>query len=166
MTEDASGSFLFESEDENCCSSEQIGDDKEERSERLEKENNDTEFISCLLGEQPGDEIGQAFRLSVLNTKNGIHLSRVLEKNINLACKDKLLSHETEIVIKTQKKCASSQNYDLTCHLPTNNCFLDHEKQLLVFRLGGSPLHSHSDRVIICLALRVPGTWYNKKLFG
>ena len=45
MTEDASGSFLFESEDENCCSSEQIGDDKEERSEWLEQENNDTEFI-------------------------------------------------------------------------------------------------------------------------
>ena len=33
MTEDASGSFLFETEDENCCSSEQIGDDEEERSE-------------------------------------------------------------------------------------------------------------------------------------
>ena len=55
MTEDASGSFLFESEDENCCSSEQIGDDEEERSEWLENENNVTEFISCLLGEQPGD---------------------------------------------------------------------------------------------------------------
>ena len=49
MTEDASGSFLFESEDENCCLSEQIGDDEEERSEWLEKENNDTKFISCLL---------------------------------------------------------------------------------------------------------------------
>ena len=72
-------------------------------------------------------KIGQAFRLSVLNTKNGICLPRVLEKNINLACKDKLLSHETEIVKKTQK-CASSQNYDLTCHLPTKNGFLDHEK--------------------------------------
>ena len=56
MTEDASGSFLFETEDENCCSSEQIGDDEEERSECLEKENNDTEFISFLLGEQPGSE--------------------------------------------------------------------------------------------------------------
>ena len=56
MTEDASGSFLFETEDENCCSSEQIGDDEEERSEWLEKENNDTEFISFLLGEQPGNE--------------------------------------------------------------------------------------------------------------
>ena len=56
MTEDASGSFLFESEDENYCSSEQIGDNEEERTEWLEKENNDTEFISCLLGEQPGDE--------------------------------------------------------------------------------------------------------------
>ena len=31
MTECASGSFLFESEDENCCSSEQIGDDEEEQ---------------------------------------------------------------------------------------------------------------------------------------
>ena len=51
-----------------------------------------------------GMKIGQAFRLSVLNTKNGICLPRVLEKNINLACKDKLLSHETEIVKKTQKK--------------------------------------------------------------
>ena len=56
-------------------------------------------------------KIGQAFRLSVLNTKNGICLPRVLEKSINLACKDKLLSQETEIVKKTQK-CASSQNYD------------------------------------------------------
>ena len=63
MTEDASGSFLFESEDENCCSSEQIGDDEEERSEWLEKENNDTEFISCLLGEQPGDENRSGFPL-------------------------------------------------------------------------------------------------------
>ena len=27
MTEDASGSFPFESEDVNCCSSEKIGDD-------------------------------------------------------------------------------------------------------------------------------------------
>ena len=33
MTEDASGSFLFESKDVNCCSSEKIGDDQEERSE-------------------------------------------------------------------------------------------------------------------------------------
>ena len=33
MTEDASGSLLFETEDENCCLSEQIGDDEEERSE-------------------------------------------------------------------------------------------------------------------------------------
>ena len=33
MTEDASGSHLFESEDENCFSSEQIGDDEEDRSE-------------------------------------------------------------------------------------------------------------------------------------
>ena len=56
MTQDASGSFLFESEEENCCSSEQTGDDEEERSEWLEKENNDTDFISSLLGEQPGDE--------------------------------------------------------------------------------------------------------------
>ena len=56
MNKDASGSFIFESEDENCCSSEQIGDDEEERSQWLEKENNDTEFISFLLGEQPGDE--------------------------------------------------------------------------------------------------------------
>ena len=56
MTQDASGSFLFESEDEKCCSSEQTGDDEEERREWLEKENNDTDFISSLLGEQPGDE--------------------------------------------------------------------------------------------------------------
>ena len=56
MTEDASGSFLFESEDVNSCSSEQTGGDMEERSEWLEQENNDTEFISCLLGRKPGDE--------------------------------------------------------------------------------------------------------------
>ena len=107
-------------------------------------------------------KMGQAFRLSVLNTKKGICLPRVLEKNVNLACTDKLLSHETKIVKKTQKKCASSQNYDLTCHLPTNNCFLDHEKQLVGFRLGGSPLHSHSAHVTICLALRASGTWYKR----
>ena len=96
-----------------------------------------------------GMKIGHVFRLSVLNTKNGICLPRVLEKNINLACKDKLLSHETEIVKKNSEEVASSQNYDLTCHLPTKNCFLDHEKQLLGFRFGGSPLHSHSDHVTI-----------------
>ena len=56
MTEDASGSFLFESEYETGCSTEQSGDDEEERSKWLEQENNDTEFISCLQGEQPGDE--------------------------------------------------------------------------------------------------------------
>ena len=51
-------------------------------------------------------KIGQAFRLSVLNTKNGNCLSRILEKNINLACQDKLLSHEKEIVKTIQGKCA------------------------------------------------------------
>ena len=51
-------------------------------------------------------KIGQAFRLSVLNTKNGICLPRVLETNINLACKDKLLSHEKEFVKTIQGKCA------------------------------------------------------------
>ena len=35
MTEDASGSFLFKTEDENCCSSEQIGDDEDQDSLRL-----------------------------------------------------------------------------------------------------------------------------------
>ena len=63
MTEDASGSFLFQSEDVNCCSSEKIDDDEEERSEWLEKENNDTDFISSLLGEQPGDENRSGFPL-------------------------------------------------------------------------------------------------------
>ena len=53
-----------------------------------------------------GMKIGQAFRLSVLNTKNGNCLSRILEKNINLACQDKLLSHEKEIVKTIQGKCA------------------------------------------------------------
>ena len=54
-----------------------------------------------------GKKIAQAFRLSVLNTKNGICLSRVLEKKINLACQDKLFSHEKEIVKTIQGKCAS-----------------------------------------------------------
>ena len=53
-----------------------------------------------------GMKIGQAFRLSVLNTKNGICLPRLLEKNINLACQDKLLSHGKEIVKTIQGKCA------------------------------------------------------------
>ena len=109
MTEDASGSFLFESEDENCCSSEQIGDDEEERSEWLEKENNDTDFISSWWESNLGMKIGQAFRLSVLNTKNGIYLPRVLEKNINLACQDKLLSHETDCEKNSEELCIISK---------------------------------------------------------
>ena len=56
MTEDASGSFLFESEDEAGSSTKRSGDDEDEKSEWLEQENNDTEFISCRLGEQPGEE--------------------------------------------------------------------------------------------------------------
>ena len=56
MTEGASGSFIFESEDEAGCSTKRSGDDEEEKSEWLEQENNDTEFISCLLGEQFGEE--------------------------------------------------------------------------------------------------------------
>ena len=56
MTEDASGSFLFESEDEAGCSNKRSGDDEEEKSEWLEQENNETEFISCLVGEQFGEE--------------------------------------------------------------------------------------------------------------
>ena len=120
--------------------------------------------VSCLLGEQPGEENSSGVPLiSVLNTKNEIHLSRVLQKNINLACQDKLFSHGTEIVKTTQGKCASSQNYNLTCHpLPPKNCFLDHEKQLLGLRLSGSPSHSYSDHVTICLALRASGTWYKR----
>ena len=74
-----------------------------------------------------GKKIGQAFRLSVLNTKNGIHLSRVL------ACQNELLSHGTEIAKTNQGKCASSQSYQSTRHLLSNNCFLD-DKQLV-----GSP---------------------------
>ena len=65
-------------------------------------------------------KIGHVFRLSVLNTKNGIHPSRVLEKNINMACQNELLSHETEIAKTNQGKCASSQSYHLTCHFLTN----------------------------------------------
>ena len=86
MTEGASGSLLFESEDEAGCSTKQSGDDEGERSKWLEEENNDTKFISC-----PGrwesnleKKIGHVLRLSVLKTKNGIHPSRVLEKNINM----------------------------------------------------------------------------------
>ena len=56
MTEGASGSFLFESENEAGCSTKRSGDDEEEKSEWLEQENNDTEFISYLLGEQFGEE--------------------------------------------------------------------------------------------------------------
>ena len=44
-----------------------------------------------------GKKIGHVLRLSVLNTKNGIHLSRVLENNINMVCQNELLSHETGI---------------------------------------------------------------------
>ena len=70
-------------------------------------------------------KIGHVFRSNVLNTKNGIHPSRVLEKNINMACQNELLSHETEIAKTNQGKCASSQSYHLTCHFLTNNCLLD-----------------------------------------
>ena len=56
MTEGTSGSFLFESEDEAGGSTKRSGDDEEEKSEWLEQENNDSEFISCLLGEQFGEE--------------------------------------------------------------------------------------------------------------
>ena len=56
MTESKSSSFLFESEDEAGCSTKRSGDDEEEKSEWLEQENNDSEFISCLLGEQFGEE--------------------------------------------------------------------------------------------------------------
>ena len=58
-------------------------------------------------------KIGQAFRLSVLNTKNGICLPRVLEKNINLACQDKLLSHETEIVKKNSEEVCIISDHGL-----------------------------------------------------
>ena len=37
-------------------STKRSGDDEEERSESLEQEDNDTEFISCPLGEQSGEE--------------------------------------------------------------------------------------------------------------
>ena len=56
MTEDASGSFLFEPEDETGCSTKRRDDDAEERSQWFEQENNETEFISCPLGEQFGEE--------------------------------------------------------------------------------------------------------------
>ena len=56
MTKGASGLFLFESEDEAGFSTKRSGDDEDEKSEWLEQENNDTEFISCLLGDQPGEE--------------------------------------------------------------------------------------------------------------
>ena len=51
MTEGASGSFLFESENDAGCSTKRSDDDEEERGECLEQENDETEFISCLLGE-------------------------------------------------------------------------------------------------------------------
>ena len=56
MTEGSSGSFIFESEDEAGCSTKRSGGDEEESTEWLEQENNETEFIPCLLGEQFGDE--------------------------------------------------------------------------------------------------------------
>ena len=56
MIEGASGSFLFESENEAGCSNKRSGDEEEANSKWLEQENNETEFISCLLGEQFGDE--------------------------------------------------------------------------------------------------------------
>ena len=63
-----------------------------------------------------GKKIGQVFRQSVLNTKNGICLSSVLEQNINLACQDEHPSLETEIVKTSQGTYASSQKNNLTCH--------------------------------------------------
>ena len=56
MTKGAPGLFLFESEDEARFSTKRSGDDEDKKSEWLEQENNDTEFISCLLGDQPGEE--------------------------------------------------------------------------------------------------------------
>ena len=85
-------------------------------------------------------KIGHVFRSNVLNTKNGIHPSRVLEKNINMACHNELLSNETEIVKTNQRKCASSQSYHLTCHHLTNNCLLDEKHFSSSFRLVGPPL--------------------------
>ena len=48
--------FVFESEDDAVFSTKRSGNDQEEKSEWLEQENNDSEFISYLLGEQFGEE--------------------------------------------------------------------------------------------------------------
>ena len=127
MTESKSSSFLFESENEAGCSTKRSGDDEEEKSEWFEQENNETEFISCLLGEQFGEENRSGVPLKCFEyRKIGIQLSRVLENNVNMACQNELLSHETEIGKTNKGKCASSQSFHLTCHLLTI-CFLDWE---------------------------------------
>ena len=56
MIEGASGSFLFESEDEAGCSTKGSGDDEEENSEWLEQEDNDTSSFPACWESNVGEE--------------------------------------------------------------------------------------------------------------
>ena len=62
MTEGSSGSFPFESEDEAGWSTKRSGDDEEESSEWLERENSETEFIPARWESNLGKKIGHVFR--------------------------------------------------------------------------------------------------------